>query len=318
MRHLVVVVVRLLALGAALPRVAVAAELRAAARACPPAASVEGPAEIVGPLVAILRGHGVGMASSVCDARIVKAPLVVVSGAGGYRLHVLDGEGHSSEREVASAAVAASLIESWALDEDAELWAPRPGSAATETVASLPPEAQREVPRSARVGVAAETSLSPDAAFWRGAGASGCVSVRALCVGARAAVSRAETTLEIDRALGIAPDLTRTLGGLSAFGAWPIALGRFWVAPSLGLGAAWLHSHATQAGVTSTSDDVVARAEAGGQACLTLGKGLSIALGLGGSALLVVRGDDRQGTTTYIPAVPRGFLTAGASLWYAP
>src|SRR5262249_38713161 len=139
----------------------------------------------------------------------------------------------------------------------------------------------------------------------------------ALCVGARATVARAETTLEIDRSLGIAPDLQRTLGGVAALVSWPFSVGRFWVAPSLGLGGAWLRSRATQAQYTSTTNDVLARGEAGAVTGVTLGSGWSVALGLGGSVALALHGDDRQGTTTYVPAIPRGFLTAGVSVWYA-
>jgi hypothetical protein len=51
---------------------------------------------------------------------------------------------------------------------------------------------------------------------------------------------------------------------------------------------------------------------------VTIGNGWSVALGLGASLALSVRGDPRQATTTYIPAVPRGFLTAGVGVWYAP
>jgi hypothetical protein len=172
-------------------------------------------------------------------------------------------------------------------------------------------------PAGARFGVAAETSIGGDAIWW-GASARACARLGALCLGGRAAVARADTTLEIDRALGIAPHLTRTLGGLSALASWPISAGRFWVAPSLGLGAAWLRSRATQAGVTSTSDDLLARGDAGAAVGATIGGGWSVALGLDASVALVVDGNDRRGTTTYIPAVPRGFLTTGIGVWYAP
>jgi hypothetical protein len=312
------------AVAAISPATADAAEATSApTRVCPPSAVVEGPPEIVSPVVAILREHGLGTPSRSCAPPIVKASLVAHSGAGGYRLHVLDAAGHRSDRQVADAATAASLIESWALDEDADLWAPRPVPAASEAVA--PPavlaasdDAGSSVRATAQLGVMGETSISPDGAVWWGAGASACARVRALCIGGRGSISRADTTLEISRALGIAPDLTRTLGGVSAFVAWPIPAGRFWVAPSLGLGAAWLHSNATQAGVTSTTDDVLGRAAAGALVGLTLGKSVSVAFGVGGSAALVLRGDDRATTTTYIPAVPRGLLTAGVGLWYAP
>jgi hypothetical protein len=294
-----------------------------ATAACPPTAFVQGPAEIVSPIVAILVGHGVGTTPGSCGPRAVKASLVAHAGAEGYALHVLDAEGHSSDRQVADASTAASLIESWALEEDAELWVPRPlpgamsGAGAPAVLAEPGPDAA--APRVAvQIGAAAETSITSDTALWWGAGASICARVRALCVGARAGVARAETTLVIHPAVGIAPDLTRTLSGLSGLAAWPVSFGRFWLAPSLGLGAAWLHSLAAQDGVTSTTDDVLALAQAGAVTGLTIGKGWSVGLGLEGSAALALHGDARQATTTYIPTAPHAFLTAGAGVWYAP
>jgi hypothetical protein len=296
--------------------------------ACRPAASVQGPAEIVSPIVAILVGHGVGTAPSSCGARVVQASLEAHSGTEGYKLHVLDAEGHSSDRQVADASTAASLIETWTLAEDADLWVPRPAPGATE--GAIPPAPEAVAARSAegsdalsqrarvRFGAQAEMSLSPDSALWWGAGASVCARVRAFCVGGRASVARAETTLEIRPALGIAPDLTRTLSGLSAFAAWTVSAGRFWVAPSLGLGAAWLYSKAAQAGVTSTTNDVLGLGAAGAVTGLTIGRGWSVALGLGGTAALALHGDSRAGTTTYVPTAPHAFFTAGAGVWYAP
>ena len=321
-RPLAVIVAGLLVgLGAAPSATANAAgSIATAAPACPPAAAVQGPPEIVGPIVAILSSHGIGAASRACGARSVKASLVAYRDAEGYRLQVLDAVGHSNVRQVADAATAASLIESWALGEDAEVWGPRPG---VGEGAGLLAQAATSAPDGAaasavvRIGAAAETTIGGDA-FWWGASARACARFGALCLGGRAGVARAETTLEIDRALGIAPDLTRTLGGLSAFVAWPLSAGRFWLAPSLGLGAAWLRSRAFQAQVTSTSNDLLARGDAGAVVGVTLGRGWSVALALDASVALVIDGNDRRGTTTYIPAVPRGLLTTGVGVWYAP
>jgi hypothetical protein len=251
----------------------------------------------------------------------VQASLVANSDGDGYRLHVLDAEGHTNIRQVSDAATAASLIESWAVGEDADVWASRTRSSASSPEPGRDPQQDRDRAVASQVkaqlGVAAETSVSSADAIWWGGSATACARLGALCVGGRASISRSETTLEIDRTLGIAPDLARTLGGLSALVAWPVSAGRFWVAPSVGVGAAWFRSRATQAGVTSTSDDVLARGDAGAVTGVTIGRGWSVTLALGASVALVVHGDPRQGTTTYLPAVPRGFFTAGVGVGYA-
>jgi hypothetical protein len=49
-----------------------------------------------------------------------------------------------------------------------------------------------------------------------------------------------------------------------------------------------------------------------------VGKGWSVAVEIGASAGFVVHGDARQGTTTYIPAVPHAFFSTGVGVAYAP
>lgn len=288
---------------------------------CASAAVVKGPDEIVRPIVAILRSHGLETVSRACGAQDVQAWLVADPAADGYRLHVTDGAGRKSARQVTDAATAASLIESWVLTEDAALWTPRAVPAAVHAsaeTASRTPGTDTAPHIGIGVGVAAETSISSDEAVWWGAGASACVSIGALCLGGRATFARAETTLEINRALGIAPELTRTLGSISALIARPVSAGRLRFVPSLAVGTTWLRSRAEQAGVTSTTDDLLARGDLGAMTGVAIGRGWSVGVHLGGTLALVLSGDPRQATATYVPAVPRGFLIAGLGVWYAP
>src|SRR5260221_2597261 len=91
----------------------------AAGTACPPVAIVEGAAEIVTPVAAVLRRRGLRSTPSGCG-RVVRASLVTRPNLKAYSLHIEDGYGRVSDREIADASTAASLIESWAIDEDAD------------------------------------------------------------------------------------------------------------------------------------------------------------------------------------------------------
>ena len=300
-----------------------AAEIATAAPSCPPAVVVQGPPEIVQPIVAILRGHGLTSAPGACGDRLVNASLAADRDAPGYRLHIRDAVGHGSDRRGADAATAASLIESWALAEDADLWAPpvAPRIKADDCAARQPPAASPEPPgapgAAAHIGIGPEMSLSSDDAIWWGGRATGCARVGALCVGVRAGLARTDATPAPG---GIAQsDLTRTLSDLSAMVAWSIRSGRLWAAPSLGLGGAWLRSRASLAPLSATTDDFLARAEVGATAGLTIRGGWSVAADVGGALAAVLGGYGREGAAAmYMPAAPRAFFRAGVGVWYAP
>src|SRR3954469_7855008 len=78
---------------------------------CPPVAIVVGAAEIVTPVAAVLRRRGVRSQPSGCG-RVVRASLVTRPDLKAYSLHIEDGYGRVSDREIADASTAASLIES--------------------------------------------------------------------------------------------------------------------------------------------------------------------------------------------------------------
>ena len=113
-----------------------------AGAACRPTAVVEGAAEIVTPIAAVLRRRGVGTGPSECG-RVVRASLAARPDLDTYSLHIEDGYGRVSDREVADAGTAASLIESWAIDEDADVLAPRVAPVPLEiiTAAAAAPDA---------------------------------------------------------------------------------------------------------------------------------------------------------------------------------
>jgi hypothetical protein len=114
-------------------------------------------------------------------------------------------------------------------------------------------------------------------------------------------------------------DLTRTLTDVSALVAWSVRSGRLWATPSLALGGAWLHSRASLAPLSATTDDFLARAELGAAAGVTVRGGWSLAADLGGALGATFGSDGRVGATAvYMPGPPRAFLRAGVGVWYAP
>ena len=205
-----------------------------AAPPCPPVAVVQGPPEIVQPIVAILHGHGLSSAPGTCGDRMVNASLAVDADARGYRLRVRDAVGHSSDRRVPDAATAASLIESWALAEDADLWAPPTISPDAEIGRELPAAPPERPAAAAHIGLGAEMSLSSDDSVWWGGRATACARVGALCVGGRAGFARTYRTPASDLDPTPGSDLTRTLTDVSALVAWSVRSGRLWATPSLG------------------------------------------------------------------------------------
>jgi hypothetical protein len=280
-------------------------------------AVVQGPPEIVQPIVAILHGHGLTSAPGTCGDRMVNASLAIDAGARGYRLSVRDAVGHSSDRRVPDAATAASLIESWALAEDADLWAPPTiSSDAGNELPAPPPERPATA---AHIGLGPEMSLSSDDSVWWGGRATGCARIGALCVGGRAGFARTYRTPASDLDATPGSDLTRTRTDVSALVAWSVRSGRLWATPSLALGGAWLHSRASLEPLSATTDDFLARAELGAAAGVTIRAGWSVAADLGGALEAALGSSGREGVTgMYMPAPARAFLRAGVGVWYAP
>src|SRR5687768_7867794 len=133
---------------------------------------------------AILRRHGVESTPNSCGGRMVRASLTAGADAHSYALRIEDGFGRTNERLAGDAETAASLIESWVLDEDADLLAPRQVStlvpaaapaAAAEIQASSPVVAPPVVaaPRWHLLGVG-EVSVGTEPATWLGGSATGC------------------------------------------------------------------------------------------------------------------------------------------------
>jgi len=110
----------MLSAGAAVPSVAAPAP-------CPARAALEGNPAVTAPIARGLRAHGVALATEdTCGGRTVRAVVSPAAPAPGYKLHIDAGFGRVSDRVVAEADTAVSLIESWVVEEDADLLAVTP------------------------------------------------------------------------------------------------------------------------------------------------------------------------------------------------
>jgi hypothetical protein len=209
---------------------------------CPPTVVLDGPGELVEPVASTLRSHGVVVGSPTnCAARAVRASLAASPPreSGALQLHVQDPDGRTSDRVVASPALAASLIESWTVDEDADLLTrAEPARPAPSLTAVAPPEAVATTVAASSFAVAAtfDSASATDGSIWWGGHLEGCGRLGRVCLGARLGLWR-------DAALG-GPTAS---GGLSRFAtdallvaAAPLrSSGRFVLTPSLGLGFEW-------------------------------------------------------------------------------
>ena len=264
---------------------------RVAEAACPPVAIVEGPAAMASATVAILRRHGVESTPNTCGGRMVRALLTADAGAHSYALRIEDGFGRTNERLAGDAETAASLIESWVLDEDADLLAPRlvstlvPAAAAASTAAEVQaasPVAAPPVlatPRWRLFGVG-EVSVGAEPATWRGGSATGCRHAGPVCLGGRARMGRAREWQQeplFDAAL------EQTAVDALAIAAVPLTRGRLTLLPLIGLGVGWTRSSLSRAPLTMSWDDWGPRAEAALVVDVRVGAGWSLLAELGAS-----------------------------------
>ena len=257
--------------------------------ACPPVAVVEGPAAVASATVAILRRHGVESTPNTCGGRVVRAQLTASSDAHTYALRIEDGFGRTNERLAGDAETAASLIETWVLDEDADLLAPRlvstlvPAAAAPTTAAEVQALSPVTAPVPAaprwRLFGAGELTVGADPAVWFGGSATGCHLAGPVCLGARARMGRArEWEQPFDAAIN------QTAVDALVIAAVPLRRGRLTLLPLIGLGAGWTRSAVSRAPLAVSWDDWGPRAEAALVIDVGVGGGWSVLAELGASA----------------------------------
>ena len=247
--------------------------------ACQPAAVVEGSAEIAQSVSVILRQHGVGPGPSACGGPVIRAVLTRNTSAAttSYSLHIVDGYGRASDRQVADPSDAASLIESWATAEDADLLLP-PIQPALPAIAQAPAPPPPPLAQRWHVSAAAELARASDDSTWYGGSASFCGRLGLACVGARMRMARSP---EQASRFG---DLKRTAVGGSILVATGLTRGRLTVAPLLAVGVRWTRSTLAAAPLTLSADDVRFQAEAATVVAWAFARHWAVVAEIGGGA----------------------------------
>ena len=291
-----------------------------AGAACPPVAIVEGAAEIVTPVAAVLRRRGLRSEPSGCG-RVVRASLVARPGLNAYGLHIEDGYGRVSDREIADASTAASLIESWAIDEDADVLAPRTAPTAIARAPVAPPVPVSGAPEAFRVATRGEVATATDGSVWYGGALAACGRVGLMCLGGRARIARDGGG---DGGGGLTGTLTRTRIDAGAAAALPLSRGAFTLAPAIGVGLYWTRSTANQIPLdipveilVDVVDDFALGVDAGIGAAYAVGAHWSIVTELGALFANPVSSRRDDSRWDFVPLPPRGFFHVGLGLQYA-
>lgn len=281
--------------------------------ACPPVASVEGPPAIAKSIATILSQHGILSEPSSCAKQMVRAFVSQRDDSNGYLLRVEDRFGRSNYREVFSAETAASLIESWAVEEDTDLISPH--SAVAPAKEDLTANANQPVPEEPTFWLtgSAEIAAASDDSTWYGADARACRRVRALCLGGGARF--AHTSAALDPVLG--GDLTRMLVGAGGVVSLPLRHGRLAVLPALGFGAAWMYSAATLLTLAASADNLVLQVDGGLVATLELAQGWSLVGEVGATWEPSLTTASRQGRAMLLPLPPSTFLRGGLGVGFS-
>ena len=293
---------------------------RDAGPACPPVAIVEGAAEIVTPVAAVLRRRGLRSEPSGCG-RVVRASLVARPGLNAYGLHIEDGYGRVSDREIADASTAASLIESWAIDEDADVLAPRAAPAAIARAPVAPPVPLSGAPEAFRVATRGEVATATDGSVWYGGALAACGRVGLMCLGGRARIARDGGG---DGGGGLTGSLTRTRIDASAAAALPLSRGRSRWRRRSASGCTGRARPRTEIPLeipveilADLVDDYALGVDAGIGAAYAIGAHWSFVTELGAlfANPMSSRRDDSR--WDFVPLPPRGFFHVGLGLQYA-
>jgi hypothetical protein len=289
---------------------------------CPPTAVVEGAAEIVTPIAAVLRRRGVGPGPSDCG-RVVRASLAARPNLDTYSLHIEDGYGRVSDREVADAGTAASLIESWAIDEDADVLAPRVAPVAPEIITAAAPAPDAPPAATWHMDALGELATATDGSSWYGGTLAACGSIGPVCVGGRVRIARDTRDSGVDFGAGgsggeFTGSLSRTRYGGAAIVSLPLSRGWLTVAPTIGLGLVQTRSVLSAASIELAEHVLSASAEAGIDVAGALSAHWSVIADLGGVLATPVSNDsDAEALWGFAPSPPRGLVSFGIGVRHA-
>jgi hypothetical protein len=295
---------------------------RASAAACSP--SVTGAARIVEPVRAILRDHDASTEARECGeaAKRVHAWLIGEPGARGYVLRIEDPFGRQSERRVADAETAASLIESWLAPGTESVSEPAAPSTAARAQVDDETETRAAPPKASdadwRVTGAAEIGTSGGDSLWYGGTLTACGSVGALCVGGRLRLARDDNFFDLDHDSG-----SRSAVELLALAAWPLLAHGVTLTPLVGFGVGRLHGNDPIRADGETDmpggDDIGLRLEAAASAGFSLNRHLTLVGELGAShAWSMVSRTSTDALPGERMTAPTNYLRGALALQYTP
>jgi hypothetical protein len=179
-------------------------------------------------IASLLEGHGVRTQGEQCASSRAQVLVDDVADATTVAVLITDGEGKEARRRIPrddkTAAVVASLVESFVLGEDTELLL-RPDAAAT---AAPPPQ------RWGQVGLQGGLLSGADASTWYGAQLDGCARAGRSCIGLRVRFAHDDQS-----ALS---DLVRTQWGGGALWGIPFEGRRWQLLPAVALGVTYTRS----------------------------------------------------------------------------
>jgi hypothetical protein len=307
--------------------------------------ALDGDSEVGSAVAQFLAARGIRVVSS---AGTESVQVHVQPDPAGIRLFIYDRNGHTVERIVANAEVAAAVVESWVRDDLArslldpheiattggapakEPLPPTAGPASGPAVASAVSTPAHPGARSRpSVTVLGETSLATDGTLWIGAALGACVRVGAFCVGvdvqfmgdtAASGNIGALYTVASDSTNAVCTEprrkLTRMGGNVLMTADLPLRVGAGTIGPGIGLGAGWLSTSAVldQHGGNATTPELVAEPRI--QFSWPLGWGLAADVGLRADILPFAHRKHLTSSGFDLPGEPLGFLHAGLGLRY--
>jgi hypothetical protein len=283
---------------------------------CLPVVVIEGADGLVSQIATILKQHGILSDPSACPASVVHVVVNVVPDGEAFRLRIQDTYGRVSERLVpagdSAAPVAASLIETWVLDEAADLLTPRPQK--TSVSASPTPDVVHEGRGTTgfRSGLSGEIKTATDGSLWFGGVLGLCGRVWRSCLGLQVHLDRE------DNGGGLSGDLKRTQASGYVSGSLPMSSGAWVFLPRIGAGVAWTHSTLLPSPWTVSADDYDVRVEVAMRVGRRFSRSWAIAAEMGGEAGTSLSRAPRNFLGTFIPEPPGASLTWALGLEFAP
>lgn len=277
----------------------------AAGEPCKATTALEGPVDLVAPIQRELEQHGVPVGRpGTCHDRSVRARVANGPTRGSFRLHIEDGFGRTSDRVLNDSGTAASLVESWAIEEDADLLTLGPPSSVVASSAGLSSSGAPAAAPAFHLYGGIGSLVGSDHSVWATAVFGGCGRLGAACVGA-------EISGGSDLGLGgesTDVGMRRSSADVIATGSLPLTSGRWLLMPSVGVGVGWIRSHVAAEGADGppeTGNSVGVRGLVSVLAGAALSKHVGIALDIGATYAPSARPAPGDNSNSNLPAEPR-------------